>query len=111
MSDLEGVTVEWASPPRNASAVSSTTSSGYALVGGLRAACCLTRVAPVLVLAGTDSRHYVDVADDVYRYAPMLATLDDARRAHGVDERMTLENYERMIRFYVALMQAGAAPD
>jgi hypothetical protein len=27
---------------------------------------------------------------------------------HGLNERLSVENFERMIRFYIGLMEAGA---
>ncbi|MBX3510744.1 MAG: M20/M25/M40 family metallo-hydrolase [Hyphomonadaceae bacterium] len=111
VADLEGVTVEWSGEPRNADPISSSSSSGYALIAGLsRALSPEAPVAPMLVLGGTDSRHYRAVAEDVYRFAPVVAGLDEGRRAHGVDERLTVENLNRMIRFYIAIMQTGEHP-
>jgi carboxypeptidase PM20D1 len=65
-------------------------------------------VAPGLVLGGTDSRHYAGVAENVYRFQPLLFTAEDLERPHGVNERLSVANLERMIRFYVGLMEAGA---
>jgi carboxypeptidase PM20D1 len=65
-------------------------------------------VAPGLVLAGTDSRHYAGVAENVYRFLPILLTGEDLERPHGLNERISIENFERMIRFYIGLMEAGA---
>jgi carboxypeptidase PM20D1 len=106
---LDGVTVEWAEEPREASPISSTTSSSYALIAALsRAVLPDAPVAPGLVIAGTDSRHYAEVAENIYRFQPLLLSAADLEMPHGLNERMTLVNYERMIRFYVGLMQAGA---
>jgi carboxypeptidase PM20D1 len=60
------------------------------------------------VLAGTDSRHYTDVAENVYRFQPILLNDEDLTRPHGLNERLSVANFERMIRFYVGLMEAGA---
>ena len=65
-------------------------------------------MAPGLVLAGTDSRHYSDVAENVYRFQPILLSNEDIEGLHGVNERISILNYDRMIRFYVGLMEAGA---
>ena len=65
-------------------------------------------VAPGLVLGGTDSREYSDVADNVYRFQPILLTNDELETVHGNNERLTIANLERMIRFYAGLMEAGA---
>jgi len=109
VADMEGVDVDWAEPPRDATAVSSTTSSSYALLAALsRDILPEAPVAPGLVLAGTDSRHYSEVAENVYRFQPMLFAEDDLAGIHGTNERLTLANLERTVRFYIGLMEAGA---
>ncbi len=109
VSDIEGVTVDWADTPHDASPISRTDSSSYALLAALsRASLPDAPVAPALVLAGTDSRHYSEVAENVYRYQPMVFTAEDLEMPHGLNERLSVANLERMIRFYVGLMDAGA---
>jgi len=109
VADMDGVTVDWAEPPRDATSISSTTSSSYALLAALaRSILPDAPVAPGLVLAGTDSRHYGDVAENVYRFQPILLSSEDLEGLHGVNERISIANLERMIRFYTALMEAGA---
>ena len=109
VAELDGVTVEWDEAPREASGISSTTSTSYALLAGLsREMLPDAPVAPGLVLAGTDSRHYADVAENVYRFQPILLTAQDLERPHGLNECLTIANFERMIRFYIGLMEAGA---
>jgi carboxypeptidase PM20D1 len=109
VADLEGVTVEWAEEPRDASPISDSTSSSYALIAALsRNMLPDAPVAPGLVLAGTDSRHYSDVAENVYRFQPILLTAEDLEMPHGLNERLSVDNFERMIRFYIGLMEAGA---
>ncbi len=109
VADLEGVTVDWAEPPREASPISSATSSSYALIAALSHAILPDApVAPGLVLGGTDSRHYVDVAENVYRFQPMILTSADLEMLHGLNERLSVANLERMIRFYIGLVEAGA---
>ena len=53
----------------------------------------------------TDSRHFVGIADNVFRFSPVRATNDDLPRFHGTNERISLENYAEMIRFYARLMR------
>lgn len=109
VADLEGVSVDWAEAPREASGISSTTSSSYALLAALsRDILPEAPVAPGLVLAGTDSRHYADVAENVYRFQPIMLTAADLEMPHGLNERISIENLDRMIRFYIGLMEAGA---
>lgn len=109
VADLRGVTVDWESPPLEASGVSSTTSSSYALIAALSHQILpQAPVAPGLVIGGTDSRSYADVAQDVYRFQPVLFTDDDLETIHGVNEHISVENLGRMVRFYIGLMEAGA---
>jgi carboxypeptidase PM20D1 len=109
VADMEGVTVDWAEPPRDATTISSTTSSSYALLAALsRDILPDAPVAPALVLAGTDSRHYSEVAENVYRFQPIILSSEDLEGPHGVNEHISTANFERMIRFYVGLMEAGA---
>jgi carboxypeptidase PM20D1 len=106
---MDGITVVWAEPPREATSISSTASSSYALLAALsRGVLPEAAVAPGLVLAGTDSRHYAEVAENVYRYQPILLTSEDLEGPHGVNERLSIANLDRLIRFYVGLMDAGA---
>lgn len=103
------VTVEWNSPPNEASPVSSTQSDSYALIAAVaRAAAPDAPVTPSLVLAATDSRHYVNVAENVYRFSPIVLDTPDIECIHGQNERLSIENLERMIRGYVQLITTGA---
>lgn len=109
VADMEGVDVDWAEPPREATPTSSTTSTSYALLAALSTAVMPnTPVAPGLVLAGTDSRNYSDVAENVYRFQPMLFAAGDLTGIHGTDEHLSFANLERTVRFYIGLMEAGA---
>jgi carboxypeptidase PM20D1 len=107
--DLEGVTLDWAEPPREATQVSSTRSASYALIAALTGAALHDiPVAPGLMLAGADARHYEGVAENVYRFQPVLFTSQDLEGVHGLNERLSIVNLDRMIRFYIGLMEAGA---
>lgn len=59
-----------------------------------------TVVAPYLVPGTTDSRFYSDLCDHVFRFAPFTLTTDDRERIHGIDERIALEDYRKMVAFY-----------
>lgn len=61
--------------------------------------------APGLVLAGTDTRHYEGVADNNYRFAPIVFGPEDLTRIHGVNERIGIQDYGLMIKFYAQLIQ------
>jgi carboxypeptidase PM20D1 len=62
-------------------------------------------VAPFLVPGTTDSRHYAPLSNHVYRFAPFRLTQDDKHRIHGIDERISVEDYRTMIRYYAKIIQ------
>ena len=61
--------------------------------------------APSLVVAGTDSRHYETLADNSYRFMPMRVRPEDLARLHGTNERIAIDNYAEIIRFYAELVK------
>lgn len=65
-------------------------------------------VAPGLMLAATDARHFEGLATDVYRFTPVRAKPEDLSRFHGTDERLSADNLAEMIRFYHRLLQLAA---
>lgn len=67
-------------------------------------------VAPSLVLAATDARHYTGLSRHVYRFAPFTVGPGDLERVHGIDERLALEDYGRMVRFYRELIEGAGRP-
>lgn len=66
-------------------------------------------VAPGLTIAGTDSRHYETVADDSYRFNPMVVTKQDISGFHGTNERISIDNMIKATRFYRQLINRGAS--
>lgn len=62
-------------------------------------------IAPYLVTATTDSKHYRAVADAIYRFLPLPMGPAELAMIHGVDERIAITDYLRMIGFYRDLIQ------
>lgn len=62
-------------------------------------------VAPALLVATTDSRHFQALTSNIYRFLPITLGPDDAKRYHGIDERISVDDYERCIRFYAQLIR------
>ncbi|BBM87560.1 M20 family peptidase [Candidatus Uabimicrobium amorphum] len=62
-------------------------------------------VAPGLMVARTDSRHFEIVCDNVYRFAPMLMFAEDVGRIHGTNERLTIKNFKQCIQFFYHLIK------
>ncbi len=69
-----------------------------------------TIVVPYLVAGGTDARHYLELTRNVYRFSPMTLTQEDRSRLHGTNERIFVDNYLEVVRFYRQLIQNLEAP-
>lgn len=68
-------------------------------------------VAPGLMVAGTDSKHYGEISDHIFKFSPVRANAEDLKRFHGTNERLSIANYADAIRFYHRLItQLAAAP-
>jgi carboxypeptidase PM20D1 len=61
-------------------------------------------VAPFLVLGATDSRWYAGLSPHIYRFTPLRLSTQDLARIHGRDERISIENYGDLVRFYAQLL-------
>ena len=59
---------------------------------------------PYLMLAGSDSRHYSIVSDSVYRFSPITLSHRDRVCIHGVNESIEIDNFLKIISFYVNLI-------
>jgi carboxypeptidase PM20D1 len=76
----------------------------------IREVCPSAVVAPFLVVVYTDSRKFVDLTACIVRLLPMVLGSSELARIHAFDERISLENYGRMIRFYGSFIRgAGSA--
>ncbi len=65
-------------------------------------------VAPSLLGAATDSRHYSALSPNIYRFAPLRMGPEDLHRFHGTNERMGVENFTEIIQFYAQLLKNTA---
>ena len=66
-------------------------------------------VAPGLVIATTDSRHYQNISKDIYRFMPIELSPDDLSMIHGYNEKISIESYLNMIQFYIQLIKNSHA--
>jgi carboxypeptidase PM20D1 len=107
---VQGIPVQlaWDAPPREPTPVSSTTSAGWKVVAAVAAVTSHAPVAPALVTAGTDSRNLQPVAQDVYRFQPLVLSIDGTEMIHGTNEHMTLKNLALMTDFYARLIATAA---
>jgi carboxypeptidase PM20D1 len=65
-------------------------------------------VSPNLLSGATDSKHYLSLSPNVYRFLPVRIKGEDLARIHGTNERVGVESYGEAVRFYVQLMRNGA---
>jgi len=93
------------------SPVSPTDSTGYrAIEQAVRQTFPDAVVAPGLMTAATDSRHFSLVSDAVYRFSPFRVKAEDLARFHGTNERVSIANYGEMIQFYQQLLRDTQQP-
>jgi len=110
----DGIEVRMSETGSNPSAVASTDNAAFAALE--RSVALLfpdAILVPGLLMAGTDTRHYAEVADDAYRFAAVRIGRGDVSRFHGTDERVPVASLGEMVQFYVDLIGSGlgeAAP-
>ena len=101
------VSIELANPDfaQEASPVSSTEAFGFnVLEKTIREIFPESVVAPSLVVGATDSRFYSALTPNVYRFMPVILQNKDLSRIHGINEKISIENYKNTIRFYKQLI-------
>ena len=95
---------------RNASAVSDWHASGYqAIAKSMREVYGEVVVAPGLMIAASDSRHYGQVADNAYRFNPIRLTPELLTGFHGTNERISIEDYVQGVRGYIRIIGQGTS--
>ena len=62
-------------------------------------------VSPYLMVQCSDSRHYRDLSDHVYRFSAMDLTSEERKTIHGHNERIRLDCIKRATEFYIRLMR------
>ncbi|MEL7833257.1 M20 family peptidase [Fodinibius sp. Rm-B-1B1-1] len=94
---------------RNSSPVSSTKAKPYKMLKStIEESFGEALVSPSLFIAASDARHFEDLTPNIYRFRPIRARHEDRSRVHGIDERISTENYIEMIRFQIRLIENGA---
>lgn len=69
-------------------------------------------VSPYVTSGATDARHYAGLTARLFRFLPLTLTPDLLASFHGTDERVPVDDYLRMVRFYLLLVPLlNALPD
>lgn len=83
------------------SAISSVTAPAFGRIAqSIRQLFPESVIAPSLMIGASDVRHYAAVADDAYRFMPILLLPDDLARFHGTNERIAIADYARVVDFF-----------
>ncbi len=91
----------------NPSPVSRTDCEGWRIVANAAAGTwpgCI--VSPYLMVQCSDSRHYGEISDRVYRFSAMDLTAEERHTIHGNNERIRLEVIPRSVEFFMRVMKA-----
>lgn len=62
-------------------------------------------VAPYLMVQCSDSRHYGEISDKVYRFSAMDLTAEERHTIHGNNERIRVEVISRAVEFFMRVMK------
>ncbi|MDZ7669041.1 MAG: M20 family peptidase [Gammaproteobacteria bacterium] len=101
----EHVRVE-ASGGSEASAVADPDSAGFRLLADVvRREFPDAVVAPGLLVAATDTRHYGQIAEDALRFNPMVVTEAEVEGFHGTNERISAAGMVQGVRTYIRLLR------
>ncbi len=95
--------------PSEPSAISSADSPAYsAIAAAVRAVRPEFIVAPSLMIARTDSVHFADLAENIYRFRPIQLSKDEIAAIHGRDERVRTSALLDAIRIYAEFLRRSA---
>ena len=65
-------------------------------------------VVPSMLMAVTDTRHYIDLVDNQYRFHGVKMATSQATSIHGTDEYVDVESYEKSIEIARNMIELGA---
>lgn len=86
---------------KEASKVSSTDSKAFKTIEKLAMQIDSKNiVAPFLVMGGTDSYHYEEICDNMYRFSPFIIDASIMLTTHGTNERCPVEQLDVAVSFF-----------
>ncbi|ESN98633.1 hypothetical protein HELRODRAFT_185021 [Helobdella robusta] len=57
-------------------------------------------ILPISLFPLTDSRHYVNISDNIYRFIPTIVFVNESSMVHGPNERISIQAYETIINYF-----------
>ena len=101
------VSVQTYGPVTEASQVSSTEAEGFALLQTtINKVFPDVVVTPSLLIGQTDSRHFRNVTENIYRFLPVRMDDKILDSMHGMDEKIGVKEFMESIAFYEEMIQA-----
>jgi carboxypeptidase PM20D1 len=90
----------------NPSVISDTTCEAYDRVRSTVAETWQEAVVtPYLMVAGSDSRHWGEISDKVYRFSAMALTKEERGMIHGNNERIPVATISRTVEFFYRMIK------
>ena len=63
------------------------------------------------MIGNTDTYHYLNLTKNIYRFSPTYMYPSDPPRFHGVNERISVENYEQVVNFFYHVIDNADKPE
>jgi len=93
-----------------ATATSSTASEEFTMLGqAVREIFPEALISPYLTIGGTDSKNFEGLSKNTYRFLPIVLSPAEVGGIHGTNERIALEDYQKMVLWYTTVVQLWSA--
>ncbi|XP_075396669.1 N-fatty-acyl-amino acid synthase/hydrolase PM20D1 isoform X2 [Tenrec ecaudatus] len=66
-------------------------------------------IIPGVCIANTDSRHYTNLSNGIYRFNPVYVQPQDFKSIHGLNEKISVQAFETQVKFLFELIQNSDA--
>lgn len=66
---------------------------------------------PDLCTSATDSRHFSEICNKIYRFSPVRLNPENNQSIYGVNEHIPIEEFNEVVRFYIRLIENSSGMD